>query len=417
MYVERPHYIEKIASALKSVPIVVLIGARQVGKTTIMEHFDYKSDKLFLNGQNPEIIELFEQYTTLKRYLQINLNEGLKGTLLIDEFQFIPHISTLLKLLIDENKNLKIICSGSSSIDILHKVEESLAGRVRIISVYSFSLEEYIYSTNTVLGEHYAKYEINEKHKVIDKDIFLLQKEYLLYGGLPRITQAKTYSEKIELLNDIYQTYLLKDVRAYIKNEDFVGFNKLLQLLAAQIGNLVNIHELSNTSKLSYKKCEEYIHLLEHMYIIKLLPPFTANKRIEITQMKKVYFYDLGMRNRIYNSFNDIDIRVDNGAIFENFVYLELKKHLPSYFEYFFYRTKDKMEVDFIIQTQKEIIPIEVKYTETIKKSEQRSLKTFVLENSCKNGYTISLQEYEQTENIINISSYLIGKAHFLTTN
>ncbi len=410
MYINRPLYLQKINKALELLPIVVLIGARQVGKTTIMEHVEYVGKKLFLNGQNPEIIVLFEEYSTIKRYLQINLNENIEGILFIDEFQFIPGVSALLKLLVDENKNLKIICSGSSSIDILQTVEESLAGRIRVIPVYSFSFEEYIDSCNIDLSHKYKQYNIADEAKVIDKSIFSLLKEYLLYGGLPRISLSLTYGDKMELLHDLYQTYLLKDVRAYVKNEDFVGFNKLLQLLAAQIGNLVNINELSVSSRLPYKKCDEYIHLLEHMYIIKLLNPFVSNKRTEITQMKKVYFYDLGMRNRIYDSFNDIDIRVDKGAIFENFVFLELLKNTPSYFDYYFYRTKDKMEVDFIINTQKEIIPIEVKFVENIQKSDQRSLKIFAEENNCPRPYTISLQEYKKTNSVLNIPAYFIGK-------
>ncbi|MCB1193793.1 MAG: DUF4143 domain-containing protein [Leptospiraceae bacterium] len=167
-------------------------------------------------------------------------------------------------------------------------------------------------------------------------------KEYLAFGGLPRVALAKKHQEKIELIDDIYKTYLLQDVRNFIKNQDTVQFNNLLKILSSQIGNMVNSNELSNTTQLSYTKCEEYIYLMEQMYIIKLITPFTTNKRREITKMKKLYFLDIGLRNMIYNSFNDIDIRVDNGSIFENFVFLELLKVLqkPNTIQY--YRTKHK---------------------------------------------------------------------------
>ena len=142
MFFPRSSYSDKIYKAFQSLPIVVLIGSRQVGKTTIMENLALNGKKIILTGQNPEVAELFQKYSTLKDFLTINMNETIKGYLLIDEFQFIPGISTMLKLLVDQHKDLKILCTGSSSLDILQKVEESLAGRVRIIEVYSLRSEE-----------------------------------------------------------------------------------------------------------------------------------------------------------------------------------------------------------------------------------------------------------------------------------
>ncbi|MCX6272862.1 MAG: DUF4143 domain-containing protein [Bacteroidetes bacterium] len=148
----------------------------------------------------------------------------------------------------------------------------------------------------------------------------------------------------------------------YVRNEDTVGFNKLLRLLAAQMGSEVNINELSISTGLPYKKCEEYLYLLEQMYIIKRIEPFLSNKRKEITKMRKVYFFDNGIRNVIYNSFNELDFRLDNGALFENYTVMQILPYMGRNANLNFYRTRDGLEVDFLMSQAGKIIPIEVKY-------------------------------------------------------
>jgi len=407
---QRNFYTEKIYKALNLLPIVVLIGARQVGKTTILQNLDLNGEKLFLNGQNPEINEIFQKYSTLEAYLKINMNSDLNGFLLIDEFQYIHGISTMLKLLADNCNNLKILCTGSSSLDILQKVEESLAGRVRIIEIFSLSFEEYLMFVDTKLFELFQKYDSKSDNLIVNKQIHVKLNEYLLYGGLPRITQTNLPEEKIELLDDIYRTYLLHDVRSYVRNEDSLGFNKLLKILTAQIGNLVNVNELSVTSGLSYKKCEEYISLLEQMYIIKLVEPFHTNKRKTITKMRKVYFTDLGLRNLIYNSFNEIDIRTDGGSIFENYVYLELLRKTGKKGIINFYRTNDGSEVDFIVNNLNQLYSIEVKHKEIKQPGYHKNLDSFNKLENVTNSFIVN-----KTLNLIStkhqyIQGYLVNK-------
>ena len=186
--------------------------------------------------------------------------------------------------------------------------------------------------------------------------------EYLVYGGLPRTALTNHPEEKVDLLNDIYQTYLLNDVRRYVANEHFVGFNKLLRLLAAQIGNLVNINELSRESGLPYNDCENYVNLLQKMYVIKLIEPFFTNRRKVIGKMKKVYFCDLGLRNIIYGSFNEMPFRTDNGAIFENEVLLELWRNRKADETIRFYRTQNGTEIDFVTESAQRRMAVECKY-------------------------------------------------------
>ncbi len=386
----RELYDRRIREAFKTISVVVLIGARQVGKTTLMNGYKYDKHTLFLNGQNPDIIELFSSHSNVENYLKINLNPRLNGYLLIDEFQFIPDVSTIIKLLTDGNKDLKIITTGSSSLDIIQKVKESLAGRVRMIPVYSLSFPEYIKFHDDKLYHIHTKYNTFTKNEVIDKKIRLLELDYLIYGGLPRVTLVESPEEKINLLNDIYQTYLLHDVRAYVKNKDSVGFNKMLRLLSAQIGNILNVNTMSRITGLSYKKTQEYLYLLEQMFIIKQLEPYSANRKNTITKMKKVYFYDLGMRNMIYNSFNDILIRTDNGAIFENYVFLELIKNAPSFAAMNYYRTKDGAEVDFVLNTLTKKESFEVKFRDFDKPVQMKSFESFNRVEKIKKAFLIN---------------------------
>ena len=391
-------------------PIVILTGARQVGKTTLMHLVKIEGRKLFLNGQNPEIIELFSSYSLIKTYIQAELGNDLSGTIILDEFQFIPDISTSLKLLTDENPGLKFICSGSSSLDMLGKVNESLAGRVRVIPVFSLSFSEYINFFDQELFDKFSRYKLNDPVQILDKRIPNLVDSYLIFGGLPRIALASRYQDKIDLLMDIYQTYLLKDIRNYIRNEEFVGFNKLLKLLALQIGNLININSLSKETSLSYRKTEDYLHILEQMYIIKLLAPFVSNKRKEITRMKKVYFTDLGLRNIVLNDFREIGLRNDKGALFENFVYLEIAKEISRPENITFYRSKDGLEIDFIIDTYKERIPFEAKFQSYTKPKSDPSLVRFSEIENYNKGYIINSGYSGIKEKLAFVPAYFLSK-------
>lgn len=376
-FIERNNYSTKIIQAIKKVPIVLIIGARQVGKTTLIKNINFDKDVVFLNGQDPEDISLFEKNSTIEHWLKINLNESLDGFLIIDEFQFIADISVKLKILTDKNSNIKVICTGSSSLNILNNVRESLAGRIRIIEMYSLSFAEYLKFIDMKLFNEFTKYDLNTNYNIIKPEIKLLLNEYMIYGGFPRQAIEKKYNEKSEMLNDIYRTFLQKDVRQFIRNIDFVGFNKLLLMVALQIGNLLNINKLSNETGLSYKKTEEYLYILEQMYIIKLINPFYTNKRKVITKMKKVYFTDLGLRNIIIKDFKNIDERNDSGALFENYVLLELLKHSDNISEFSYYRTIDKSEIDFLINTTRKKILVEVKYKEFKQTKKFRNIESF----------------------------------------
>lgn len=414
MFVRRDILLQQIEQSIKLVPIIVLIGARQVGKTTLLKNLKLQKPSLYLLGQEPDAAAIFAKASTAENYLKINLHPELDGFLLLDEFQFINNISTIVKLLSDLHPKLKIICSGSSSLDIIQQVEESLAGRVHIIDVFSLSFSEYLRFQDEDLFNLYNKYDSNTIDEVVDPKIKFFFDEYLIFGGMPRIALTTGEQSKIQLLDDIYKTYLLRDVRSYVKNEDSVGFNKLLTMLASQIGNMININELSNSTGLSYRKCEDYIFLLEQMFIIKLVQPFFTNKRKVISKMRKVYFTDIGLRNVIFANFNRIDIRQDTGSIFENFVFLELMRKIPSYAKIYYYRTKDGSEVDFIIDDLKNKHAVETKYKQLRKTIQLKNLSAFQDIESVAKLFIINKNLNTSDKNMKYLQGYLTEKIELM---
>ena len=407
---QREKYIHQIKKGLKTTSIALLIGSRQVGKTHLMKAYPYKGSKYFINGQDPEMAALFQKLSTIEMYLKININESLNGLLLLDEFQFIEGISTMLKLLTDKYPDLKIICSGSSSLDILQQVEESLAGRVRIIEVFSLSFEEYLELSDAKLLDLYKACTDKTEHSALTAPLLEKMNEYLIYGGYPRMALQHDFDEKAAVLDDIYKTYLMKDIRNYIKNEHVVGFNKMLRILAIQIGNLLNINELSKNSGLPYKKCEEYIYLLEQMYIIKTIEPYYTNKRKVITKMKKIYFADIGLRNIILSDLSSIEYRLDNGALFENYILLELLKNKKTVTNISYYRTSDGMEVDFVVNDTIQKTALECKYKKLTNPVGTRALTAFSEQENIQRRVLANQTLNTTNKEIRFIQGYLAGK-------
>lgn len=411
--IKREKYEKKITEAFRFLPIVVLIGARQVGKTSIMQMYPTEGyrNTLFLDGQDAEVAERFQKLSTIEQYLSIYLNTDFDGLLFIDEFQFIEGVSTMLKLLTDKHDKLKVLCSGSSSLDILKSVEESLAGRVRIIEVLALSFSEYLLFRDEKLFRLQQSL-VDAADEALVSELQAAYQEYLVYGGLPRTALTMNPDEKVELLNDICQTYLLNDVRRYVANEHFVGFNKLLRLLATQIGNLVNINELSRESGLPYSDCENYVNLLQKMYVIKLIEPFFTNRRKVIGKMKKVYFCDLGLRNIIYGNFNEMPFRTDNGAIFENEILLELWRNRKAGETISFYRTQNGTEVDFVTESAQRKMAVECKYRHFEKPVSIAALNGFCEEEGISLRYVANINasfEYTKVKFIPGIVCDRIG--------
>lgn len=377
--------LEKIKKGFKNNRIIILIGSRQVGKTTLMKIYsNYVAEgvkKFYFNLEDVSNLNICQDIDNLKSYLQNKGTdiESQRTFLIIDEFQYIKNATKLFKIVYDLYPRAKILASGSSSIEIQKHLKESLAGRKKVYNLYPLSFEEFIRFRGEDLYRKYIKLnfqDIPENTVEVYNKKYL--EDYLTYGGYPKVALIKDKTEKIEELQDIYNSYIQKDIKSLLKGEEISAYNNLLKILASQIGNLVNIHELSNTLKTGRRQVLKYLTVMEQTFIIKLLSPFHSNKRTEISKMPKLYLFDSGIINFILGNFGRIEHRQNLGSYVENFVFNEIIKYKPIQYEIYFWRTKLGTEIDFILQGNDEIIPIEVKWQNLTKPVIPKNIISFM---------------------------------------
>ena len=382
-------YIHRLLSArlergFKNNRIIIITGSRQVGKTKVMEMYKNIIPKGYLqfyfNLEEVFSLNICQNIDNLKSYLRDNGAdiEKEKIFLIIDEFQYIKNATKLFKILYDLFPQVKILASGSSSIEIQKHLKESLTGRKRVYPLYPLSFEEFVRFKSEKSYTQYVKLEfpkISQALNEIYNKNYL--EDYLIYGGYPKVTLLHNKTEKIEELEDIYNSYIQKDIKSLIKGEDISTYNNLLKILASQIGNLLNVNELSNTLKTGRRQILKYLDVLEQTFIIKLLYPFHSNKRTEISKMPKLYLLDNGIINLSLKNFGQIDYRPNLGSYIENFIFDEIVKYKPIHYEIYFWRTKLGTEIDFILQGDDELIPIEVKWQNITKPILPKNLISF----------------------------------------
>lgn len=276
---------------------------------------------------------------------------GKKLYVLIDEIQYLANPSSFLKLLADHHRYLKIIVSGSSSFEMKSKFKDSLVGRTVNFEIFPLSFREFLLFRNIpfIQAEKYT-----EKTTAELKTLFA---EFTLYGGYPKIVLTPELSMKERYLQQIIDTYIRKDIRDLAEIKDVNKFNRLLEILASQSGNLLNVSELCNTCALSRETVERYLFLLEQTYILRLVRPFSRNLRSELTKTPKIFFYDTGLMQMLWLKQLQREVL---GSVFETSIFSELIK-LYGMDNVLYWRTQDKKEIDFVIRFGKRVIPIEAK--------------------------------------------------------
>ena len=352
---------DEIGKYLSTDDIIVLHGARQVGKTSLLYILE---DRLKKTGETTHYLDLEDS-----RYVKL-LNagvgelvkhlreEGLKPAgqrkklyIFIDEVQYLENPSSFLKLAADHHKGLKLIVSGSSSFAIKSKFRESLVGRTVDFEIHNLSFQEFL---------SFKEYRFEPGKVFTQKKIDELRsqfKEYALYGGYPKIVLTPELDKKERYLQQIIDTYVKKDIRDLANVKDLDKFNKLLEALSSQSGQLLNVAELSNTVNIAKQTVEKYLFILENTYIIKLVRPFSGNLRSELFKTPKIFFYDTGLMQMLWLRSLPKELM---GTVFETSVFSELVKKYGKDAVYH-WRTKDKKEIDFILKNRKGTLPIEVK--------------------------------------------------------
>jgi predicted AAA+ superfamily ATPase len=336
--------IQNLDQHLQPGKVVIILGPRRTGKTTMVNHFLENTNYKYRGetGDNIRINELFEtgDFNLIKEF-----SKGF-DLIVIDEAQKIKNIGQGLKILTDYTEDLRLLVTGSSSFELLGQIGEPLTGRKKTFTLYPFSQSE--------LLTRFNRYDLKENLE-----------SYLLFGGYPEVITANDKTQKIEILNEILNAYLLKDILEVDRVKNSKLLLNLLRLLAFQVGNQVSMSEIARTLQIDNKTVSRYIDLFEKSFVLFSLGGYSSNLRSEISRKSKYYFYDNGIRNALISNFNPLSIRNDTGMLWENFLFMErMKKRAYSniYANIFFWRTYDQKEIDLIEERDGKLFGYEFKW-------------------------------------------------------
>jgi predicted AAA+ superfamily ATPase len=375
MYIQRKIQ-KEILQHLTRKEYTIITGARQCGKTSLLialfnelkergwiVSYLTLEDKEILRAVNEHPENIFA-YSLRPRKTALDSGPPEKIVyLFIDEIQYAKQPSNLLKYLYDTyREHLKIIATGSSAFYLDSRFQDSLAGRKRIFILNTLDFEEMLlFREQPELVQELNR--VRQQREYLSpryQELLAFFDEYLVYGGYPEVVLESAFPEKVNLLRDIRDSFLKKDIdEAGITDQD--KFYRLLQMLAAQTGNLVNRNDLSRSIEADNKTIGRYLFILRKCFHIELVKPFHSNLRKELIKMPKIYFSDNGLRNMAINRFYDFTNREDSGALLENYIFNRLRD-MNGTDSIRFWRTADQHEIDFIIQKEPQTgIAIEVK--------------------------------------------------------
>ena len=340
MIVERT-ILKRIERYLFKGKIIAIYGARQVGKTTLVKELikKFPDDSIYLNCDEPDIRSLLSNKTSTELRFVI----GDKKLVVIDEAQRVKDIGITLKLMVDNFPEKQIVVTGSSTFELTGEIEEPLTGRKIDFILFPFSLEE--------ISQVYSPLEIK---RILPK--------FLVFGMYPEVVLKPELSR--ELLRSIAYSYAFKDIFKLYQIRNPEVLEKLLQALALQLGAEVSYNELSSLVGVDKNTVANYIRILEQAFIVFKLPPLSRNLRNELKKLRKVFFYDVGVRNAYINNFNPIDLRDDVGKLWENFVIMERMKLLFNHglnANFYFWR-RNKKEIDLIEEREGKLYAYEIKW-------------------------------------------------------
>lgn len=343
--------IEKLLSGDKA---IIILGARQVGKSTLLNQlFTSKDDAMWLNGDEWDVRQMLENMTSTR----IRSLIGQKKWVVIDEAQRIPNIGLKMKLITDQVPNVQVVATGSSSFQLASQVNEPLTGRKREFHIAPLSYQEMVNHTSLL-----------DEHRMIP--------HRMVYGYYPEVVTSP--GDEQDVLRELSNSYLYKDILSLDNINKPDKLSLLLQALARQIGEQVSYNEVGQLIGLNPKTVEKYIDVLEKSFILFRLGSLARNLRNELKVSRKIYFWDLGIRNAIIANFQQVELRNDVGALWENFAITERLKLLNikgSFANKWFWRTQQQQEIDYIEEENGQFNSFEFKWN--AKKAHVKQPKSF----------------------------------------
>ncbi len=387
-----PRKLEKeLEKWIKRDEVILIKGPRQSGKTTLLKYFQEKYGGTYISLEFEDLSQALIKDPLLfgKRYVEGKF-------LYIDEAQYVKDIGKYIKILHDHYKGrLKIFVTGSGSFEVKENLGKYLVGRAIYFELLPLTFEEFLLWKDRSLYEVFIEYSKEffrflTSDKLIQKDvIFEIEflrywEEFVLYGGFPAIVKEHDEKIKIQLLKNLLQTYIEKDIFFFLNVRELEKFRSFLKSLSFLTGSLLELSSLAKELKMDYRTVVNYLNLLVQTYIVESISSYHRNLLTELKKARKLYFLDSGLRNALLNNFSSFDNRTDKGVILENFVFSEFRK---LGLEIKFWRTAAKAEVDFIIFYEGNLIPVEVELTPEI----TRSFISFIKNYSPERAAIISL--------------------------
>ena len=391
----------KIIDSLKLKEITVVTGARQVGKTTVLKEviswLEKKGRKvIYLNLDIEDDNRFLSSQQELLSKIELEAG-GLPAYVFIDEIQQKKDAERFLKGIFDMGLPHKFIVTGSGSLELKEKISEALTGRKYMIEMSPVSFREFVnYKTGYKYTGRLGLFFRAEKEKTA-----LLLNEYLAFGGYPAVITADSISRKREIMNEVFSSYITKDVSYLLGVRAQDKFVKLIRLLSAYAGSLVNYSQLAMETGLRSETLKNYLWYAEQTFIIKTVKPFYTNIKKEITKSPVIYFNDTGMLNFSKGVFG-LPVVGTEGMLFQNFVYNLLKRSgEEGLSKVNFWRSKDKAEVDFILHENGKPVPVEVKFSDLKKPVITRSFRSFLKKYNPEKGMLVNLS-YEDELKVEN---------------
>jgi predicted AAA+ superfamily ATPase len=413
-YIKR-EMLEKVENHLEKEEISLIVGARQVGKTTLMQELKSKLEEnseetLYLSMDIQEDRTHFESQQDLIDRIELEFGEE-KGYVFLDEIQRKENAGLFLKGIYDRDLPHKFVVSGSGSLELKENIHESLAGRKRVFELPPVSFKEFVnYETDYEYEDRLEKYfEVNKDGT--DR----LLKKYLNYGGYPRVVTEQKESEKRRVIDEIFSSYLERDVSSFLNVRKLDAYSKLVSVLADQMGDPLSNSKLARDVGVKSTTVRNYLDYLDKTFIVEQTNPFYTNKKKEITKSPIVYFSDPGLRNYSIQRFGHLNTPSEFGELFEGFIHNFLKQETQfTGLDVRYWRTKSKAEVDFILSAGNTVkLPVEVKYKDLDEPKVTKSLRSFIKKYSPEKAVVVNLS-LEETIEVENTQVEFIPYTKFL---